>query len=133
MITLEIKVQDEASPHLLQTLAALENTLPLMRKIGEELARTIREHFRMRDQEPNAKGWPKRHFWSREGRSNTALSYYDEREAVVTIASPAIAHKVQGGEVRPKRGRALAIPACAEAYRAVQPSASNPRSLMHPA
>lgn len=119
---LSITVADLAGPHLQKVIAGLANTRPLMQRVGGDLARVVRRHFAARDQEPNAKGWPKRHFWAQEGRRNTALASYSDNEAVVTIASAAIAHKLYGGTVRPKRGRALAIPASAEAYRAGQPS-----------
>lgn len=125
MLKIDITKEDGISPHLQATLADLKNTRPLMRKLGEGLVTDIRAHFAARDQEPNARGWPKAHFWARAGRRNTALNFYNDTEAVVSIASEAIAHKLEGGEVRPKRGRALAIPNSAEAYKAGQPSSMN--------
>lgn len=123
MIHLDLQIQDGINPHLRRTLAALQNTRPLMQRIGKTLARAIRAHFTARDAQPNAKGWPKRHFWATEGTRNTALTRVDESTAIVSISSPAIAHKLTGGVITPKRGRALAIPATAEAYKAIQPSA----------
>ena len=125
MLNFNINVNDGVSPDLRAKLEGLQNTAPLMQKLGETLAKSVRAHFMVRDKEGNAKGWPSRHFWTREGRANTALTYHNANEAVVTIASPAIYHKLMGGEVVPKRGRALAIPASAAAYAAGQPSAMN--------
>jgi hypothetical protein len=123
MLHLDLQISDGIGPHLQKTLAALQNTRPLMQRIGETLTRYILAHFTERDAQPNVKGWPKRHFWSTEGIRKTALTRVDESMAEVSIASPAIAHKLTGGVVTPKRGRALAIPATAEAYKAIKPSA----------
>lgn len=123
MIKPEITVADGVSPQLQDALFALRDKRPLLQKAGETLARALRAHFMARDREGNKHGWPRRRFWSREGRRNTALTRCDEHEAEVTIASEAIAHKLVGGAVYPKRGRALAIPNTAQAYRAIQPSA----------
>lgn len=125
MLNIDISREDGISPHLRETLASLKNTRRLLQKAGNELALAIRAHFAARDDEPIARGWPKQHFWAREGRSNTALSYFNDTEAVVSISSEAIWHKLVGGEVRPKRGRALAIPNSAAAYAAGQPSSMN--------
>lgn len=122
---IQIRIDDQLSPQLREVYGKLQNRAPMMQKLGGILAKGIRKHFRQRNSQPNANGWPKRNFWNKEGRENTALTHYDQTSATVTIASPAIVHKLKGGTVRPKRGRALAIPACAEAYRAIQPSAMN--------
>lgn len=125
MLNIDISRENGISPHLRETLARLKNTAPLMNKLGQTLAKSVRAHFMARDKEGNAKGWPSRHFWSKEGAGNTALTYYNANEAVVAISSEAIWHKFLGGEVRPKRGRALAIPNSAAAYAAGQPSSMN--------
>jgi len=128
-VRLQINITDQLTPHLRNFNVAVTDRAPMMQKLGEDLARALREHFRKRDSQPNRKGWPKRHFWNREGRNNTALTHYDAASATVTIASAAIAHKVKGGTVRPKRARALAIPAIAAAYKAIQPSAMDKNFL----
>lgn len=129
---LQISIDDQFSPHLRNFNVAITDRAPMMQKLGEDLAKALREHFRKRDSQPNSKGWPKRHFWNKEGRDNTALTQYDATSATVTIASAAIAHKVKGGTVRPKSKLALAIPAIAQAYKAIQPSAmDNPERLAY--
>jgi len=53
----------------------------------------------------------------------TALIEVTPTTAVVGISSPAIAFKITGGTIRPKRGRMLAIPATATAYAKGSPKA----------
>jgi len=131
-VRLQINITDQLTPHLRNFNVAVTDRVPMMQKLGEDLAKALREHFRKRDSRPNSKGWPKRHFWNKEGRENTALTQYNATSATVTIASAAIAHKLKGGTVRPKRARALAIPAIAAAYKAIQPSAmDNPERLAY--
>ncbi len=130
-MNIQISIEDQLSPHLRNFQVAITARAPMMQKLGEDLARALREHFHKRDSQPNSKGWPKRHFWNREGRNNTALTHYDAASATVTIASAAIAHKLKGGTVRPKRARALAIPAIAAAYKAIQPSAMDANTLAY--
>lgn len=93
----------------------------LYASLGGRLEYLVRRHFIQRNQEPNAKGWRKSNFWSREGARNTALENVTSSSATVSIASAAIAHKVRGGVIRPKRGRALAIPVTQRAYIAGSP------------
>lgn len=126
---LQISIEDQLTPRLRDFNVAITDGAPMMQKLGEDLAKALRDHFRRRNQQPNAKGWPKRNFWNKEGRENTALTNYNATSATVTIASAAIAHKVKGGTVRPKRARALAIPAIAAAYKAIQPSAMDKNFL----
>lgn len=89
-------INDQLSPELRRVEAELVNRAPMMQKLGEELAKALRQHFTRRDKKPNAKGWPKRHFWNKEGRENTALTHYNQSSATVTIASAAIGHKLKG-------------------------------------
>jgi len=111
-----------------EALSYLRN-LPgrLARKIyaacGARLEYVVRRHFMRRNREGNKQGWPSSGFWAREGAGKTALSRVTEHSAEVVISSPAIAHKIEGGTIRPKRARLLAIPASARAYSAGSPSA----------
>jgi len=104
----------------------LANTRPLVAKLGKTLEVRLRAHFLERDREGNRRGWPRKHFWNREVRQNTALVAVSESTAVVAVASPAFAHKLEGGTLRPKRGRALAIPLTAEAYAKGSPREWDP-------
>ena len=90
---------------------------------GGALESLVRRHFLERGREPNKQGWPSRNFWAKEGAQKTALIGVTESGATIGISSPAIAHKIQGGTIRPKRGKMLAIPASARAYAAGSPRA----------
>ena len=115
---IKLKVADGITPELRRIAGQMKNTRPLMAGLGKELEIGLRAHFRERDAEPNAQGWPKKHFWRNEVATQTALSSVDDRTAVVSIASPAFAHKVFGGTITPKRAKRLSIPLTAAAYAA---------------
>lgn len=99
------------------------DTRPLMAFIAKSMEVAYRRHFAAREAEGNKQGWPQRHFWNREVARYLKHSY-TSTEAVITIASPAYMHKVHGGKITPKRGRALAIPQSARAYAAGSPRIS---------
>jgi hypothetical protein len=82
--------------------------------IGKRGEAELREHFRERNLEPNKRDWPKQEFWDRI-RSATALSSYDDEGATITINDPAFPQKVYGGEIKPKEGKYLTLPAIAAA------------------
>lgn len=119
----------------LDAVAPLPNTRALVRLLLRPrglvsaatvgVGRVVRQHFVTRDAEPNKMGWPNSGFFAREGARKTSV----DREAItdtrgeVVVASPAMAFRIQGGTITPKRGRYLAIPATAEAYRGGSPSA----------
>ena len=93
---------------------------PFMGRLGKRAEVELRQHFRARDTEPNKRGWPKQHFWSRLRRV-TALSSWTDREAIITVADPALAAKIHGAVIRPVEAKALAIPIHRRAY-GVRPS-----------
>lgn len=96
---------------------------PLMAAAAGAVKQTLQRHFLLRNAEPNAKGWPKKNFWTLEGFKKTSVGRITDNSAVVNVASPAVAHKLLGGVVRPGPGRrALAIPLTARAYMAGSPS-----------
>lgn len=131
MSDLKISVSDGITPELNRIAGQIKNTRPLMAALGKQLEVDLRKHFRERDAQPNARGWPKKHFWRKEVSTNTALTEVADTRAVVTIASPAFVHKVYGGTVTPKRGKALTIPLSPEAYKAGSASLF-PRKLFCP-
>lgn len=105
----------------LARLQALGGTLrPLLTAAAGAVAREIRTHLRTKNAQPNARGWPKQGFYGREAQA-VAVGAVSDTEARVDIASPALAHRYLGGTITPKRGRALTIPATAEAYAAGAP------------
>jgi hypothetical protein len=112
------KWDDKITPELNRIARQLESPRPLMAAVGKELEVQLRGHFTKRDQQGNAQGFPRRHFWARVVRAATALTEVLDRRATVTIASPEFLHKLTGGKVTPKRAKALSIPLSAEAYKA---------------
>lgn len=112
---------DGITPELNRIAREINSPRKVLAAGGKRMEKSFRDHFLMLDRKPNAKGWPKRHFWSRVVRNATSLTEVTDERAVVTIASPELAHKVKGGTVTPKRGRALAIPASALAYKTGSP------------
>ena len=119
------QVIDTVTPELNRIAREMANTRPLMAALGKRLEVEIRAHFLELDRKPNSMGWPKRHFWNRQVRTHTSLTEVTSTLAVVTIDSPAFVHRIQGGTIRPKRGKTLAIPANAEAYKAGSPREAN--------
>ena len=92
--------------------------------MGKSLEVELRAVYREINARPNKMGWPKRNFWKRNVADKIALTSVESRQATVTIASPELMHKITGGLVTAKRGKTLAIPANAEAYRMGGPRAS---------
>lgn len=112
--------QDLATPRVKQILAGLQpaQRRAMLGRLGKELEVQLKKHFAQRESDsPNKQGFPRSHFWSREVRAKTALRSFDESQATVGIDSPAFAHKITGGTIRPGPGRrALALPMRPEVY-----------------
>lgn len=131
---ISLAINDSGLQSAIDRASALGTNLrPLMARLGKQTEVEIRKHFRLRNSGPNAHGWPKKNFWEREGAQNTALTAVTANSATVSIASAAIAHKITGGTIFPKRGAALAIPLTAEAYAAGSPREwDKPEKLFRP-
>ena len=123
MIALRITVTPrwDNNPALARLASKLKNRKPLMARMGGELNKLLRAHFIRRDKEGNKKGWPRSHFWKKVVHDATAVARVTETTATVRVASYEFAHKVKGGNIRPKRKRALAIPLTAKAAKAGSP------------
>ncbi|MDR3229468.1 MAG: hypothetical protein LBT53_08695 [Puniceicoccales bacterium] len=119
---LKFTVQNLATPRLQKLIGKLQKRQPLLSKLGKATEIELRRWFAQRNQEPNANGWPKGHFWARIRRA-TAFVGADNNTAVVSIADPAFAHKLTGGTIRPRAGRKnIAIPLTPEAKKTGNPS-----------
>jgi hypothetical protein len=110
--------QDTITPHLRELASRLQNKRPLLAALGKQLEVDLRKHFLKRDGEGNKRGFPRRHFWRNQVAKHTALAPLTNHSATVTIASPELIHKINGGIITPKRAKALAIPISPEAYKA---------------
>ena len=114
-----LTVENLVTPKVQSMLAGLspERRAMLMGRLGKQLETDLKAHFVARDSEGNKRGWPSMHFWSREVRAKTALQSYDASQATVGVSSPAFAHRVRGGVIRPGPGKKLlAIPTRGEVY-----------------
>lgn len=114
MTRVTIEIKDGATYTLTKLAEGLTNRRPLNAAVGKRGESELREHFRERNQEPNKKGWPSQDFWNRI-RQKTALAAVDEAGATIAISDPAIAQKIYGGEITPKEGKYLTLPAIAAA------------------
>ena len=94
----------------------------LTKVLRREGINVLQKQYRAFDTDrPNQKGFPRSHFWNREVARNVVPGEVREDSAEVNINSPALLHKISGGKVTPKRGKALAIPLTAEAAKAGSP------------
>lgn len=118
---MDFQVTDGITPELNLLAKNIGDSRVIVAACAKRLEKELRDHFAALDKKPNSMGWPKRHFWNRQVRSRIALTNISSTSATVSIASPELVHRIQGGTIRPKRGKTLAIPANAEAYKAGSP------------
>jgi hypothetical protein len=115
---IQLRFRDRLPPDLNQMLSDLRSPEP-MQAAGQGVVALLREHFREAERtRPNRRGWPRQHFWAQFAR-RVSLGPTTPARAIVQIQDPqgALRHKIDGGTITPKRGRALAIPLTAEAYK----------------
>lgn len=113
-------IQDTVSPLLRDLAEALHDPQRINRVRGQAVVNQLKDHFRARDAMPNKRGWPKQHLYSEFARA-THLGEITTDAADVVVAHPAILQRIHGGEIKPKRGRMLALPAMALAAGAGSP------------
>lgn len=115
-MNITVTVQDLATPRLRSLMQNLSRPRGMHTVMGQRVAVALRQHFISKNaSSPNENGWPRQNFWN---RFQHVTSRADDLAATVTIPDPqgALRHKISGGTVTPKRGRALAIPLTPEAY-----------------
>jgi hypothetical protein len=81
----------------------------LMQVLGKTHEQTLHNHFLRKNQKPNKRGWKKQNFWSRIRRA-TAYTGATANSATITVADPALAAKIYGATIKPRRSKYLAIP-----------------------
>lgn len=81
-----------------------------MQALGKRLEVELHAHFDRLNSRGNRRGWTRSNFWTRVVKKATSFVRADSSSATVSIASREFIHKLKGGVVRAKAGRALAIP-----------------------
>lgn len=100
-----------------QLLSQTKNPTGMLMVVGRELANTLKEHFRKKEQqEPNKLSPRREHFWLQVGRSVQNPEQTGYNSVSVTISDPRFAQKVFGGTITAKRAGALTIPVSERAY-----------------
>lgn len=114
MISIKLN-KDEVTPHLRRLLKESESDSPLARVLGRAAANTLKKHFRERNKTGNKLGGTRTNFWSRVAESVQAPKS-SPGKIVIPVSHPAIAQKVYGGTITPKKSKNLAIPISAKAH-----------------
>lgn len=113
-----ITVSDTATPFLQAAAEKLERPKPLLEAAAKAVAVLLVSHFEQRQAEGNKRGWPEQKFWH-GGRNSVANSVavdsVTDTEAIVAVGDLRLIHKIDGGEIKAQRGKALTIPLRAEA------------------
>ncbi|MBN8245886.1 MAG: hypothetical protein J0L84_00420 [Verrucomicrobia bacterium] len=98
-------------------LRQLQRPAALLAVLGRDAANQYRTHFRMKNRTPNKLGGKRTNFWRQVADSVQAPRLENGDQAVViSINHPAIAQKVMGGVIKPKRVKFLTIPVSPEAH-----------------
>lgn len=99
-------------------MGQLKHPTALLSILGREAGNRLKAHFRQKDRtEPNKLGGKRQHFWRQVTDSVQAPRISGKGDQVtVSITHPAIAQKVMGGPIRPKRVKFLTIPVTPDAY-----------------
>ena len=106
MITLRID-RDTLTPDLRRLLRMAATNGRLATVIGRAGANVLKKHFRDRNKTPNKLGGKRTNFWSRVAESVQSASSRPGA-IVIPISHPAIAQKVFGGTITPKKRKYLA-------------------------
>jgi len=113
---LHIAIDDQISTPLIR--AGQYARKPEMRKVmGRGVANDLRQHFSKLDQErPNEMGGRRTHFWGQARRSVQNPVLLDADTVSVSINQVGVAQRYYGGDIYAQPGKALSLPARAEAY-----------------
>jgi hypothetical protein len=111
MIRLGVEVRDAASPQLRALGAELQRPEALLLPTARMGATLLRRYYRRLDnRQPNKLGGTRQHWWSKVASSVNNPILLDRSSASIAITQPGIALQVEGGTVRPRTAKALAIP-----------------------
>jgi hypothetical protein len=102
-------IKDTATPALQAMIRSVSPARPMLAALSERLLGELKEHFRLKEAQPNKSGWPKGHFWGRV-RQLTVLGPVSDTEGSVIIGDSRFAIRYYGGTILPKEKANLAIP-----------------------
>jgi hypothetical protein len=107
---------DPANPRaiLVQVLGVIQNPAALNKVLATALTDELQTHFRKKNSVPNKMGAPKTNFWNDIAEA-TGISSISETGAVVTVADDRFRIQLLGGDITPKKAKALTIPLVKEA------------------
>ena len=108
-------------------LALTNDPVRASRVAGTAVRGVLQRHFADLNLRPNKQGWSKTGFWAQVRASVVQIE--DDRGVTVQVNDPRFALRLHGGEVTPKKSRALAIPLKPE-FRGVNPRALGDRLFM---
>ncbi len=108
-----IVLKDTVTPALNRIIDDLTRRRGLLGAVGRRVVNELRAHFQVKEGQPNKSGWPKGHLWARIAK-NTNIRSLSEREVVIGIggadAGPIFLKRMEGGVIKPKEKKYLAIP-----------------------
>lgn len=117
----EVTIRDLATTRLDALLKQATRPKGMLSVAGRRVSNELRAYFLKRNEEGNKRNWPRSNFWSSVVAAATHFDGATDTEATVTIASREFLHKLEGGTIRAKSGRMLAIPLTAKAKEAGSP------------
>lgn len=115
MISIQVSVSAaEAKAFLVKIEGTITNRRDLNEALAVRLRRELKEHFTLKNREPNKMGAPKSNFWNQVADA-TDIAEVTETGAVVAVAESRFNIQLFGGTILPKKAKALTIPLIAEA------------------
>jgi hypothetical protein len=101
---------------LRQSIAALDRPQAVVLPVARKAATVLRAMYRRADRKGNRLGGQRTHWWRSVAQSVQAPVLLGRAGAMVQVTQPGIALQAQGGTVRPREKKALALPVRAEAH-----------------
>lgn len=110
---INVNVQDQAIQEL---LGLLEDPTPALLSAGNGVRALLQDHyFQKNEDEPNRQGFPRSNWWADVARSVEPPTV-EGRAVKIAITQSGLRQKIEGGRIRAKRHKNLAIPVHPDAY-----------------
>jgi hypothetical protein len=115
-MSFESIITDTATLALEQLLQKVQQTELWTEAIGRRTSETLRQHFsELNRRNANRRGYPRQNFWN-QVRDSVSFQPGASGEADLTVTQPGFAARLHGGEIRPRSGKYLTIPAHRNSY-----------------